>query len=231
MNIPNTLNVISNYPGAGKGTVISDLKDAMGHNALEHFEVGAMVRAHIRKDTQFGRAAVQYAEMGEMVPDTEILEQITETLKLLKSECVWLLDGLPRSGGQIQSYSELMTHHGRNDHALLIEVPRKVAEERMIKRAELAISKGEKPRSDDAMPAKRRRRLDIAEGDMNPVKQYFGSQDKLTTIDGTKSIAEVCAEVRDFVREIGILALVQRLQEEAKKAKEAKAEMIMQTVS
>jgi adenylate kinase family enzyme len=142
----NTLNAISPYPAAGKGTLIESLKTQIP--GVSHFEVGGMVRANIQQGTPLGKEVKSYSDKGLMVPDSVIVPAVRENIAKLDPNSVWLLDGFPRTGDQIGEYSELVDQLGRTDHFVYLDVPREVAEERMIRRGEDAVRNGKKPHAD-----------------------------------------------------------------------------------
>ncbi len=192
-----TVNVISPYPAAGKGTVIKPLKnDIAARGKVGHMEIGQIVRTHKEEGTLIGQAAKDYESRGLMVPDEVIVPEIRRNIKLLDPESTWLFDGFPRTGSQILQYEELMARLERSDHFVYLNVPREVAEERMVLRGKKAIAAGQKPRSDDIDAEARKNRLDGAEADMKPVIDHFGAKGLITEIDGSMTPDEVFAAVQ-----------------------------------
>jgi adenylate kinase family enzyme len=94
---PDTITFTASYPAAGKGTVIAKLKEQMVEEDIDHFEVGAMVRRHIKEGTRFGRLTKTYSSQGLLVPDDVILPAIEAEISNLKERSLWLIDGFPRS--------------------------------------------------------------------------------------------------------------------------------------
>ncbi len=195
-----TVNVISPYPAAGKGTVIKPLKqDIAARGKVGHMEVGQIVRTHKEEGTLIGQAAKDYENRGLMVPDEVIVPEIRRNIKLLDPTATWLFDGFPRVGSQIQQYEELMTRLERSDHFVYLNVPREIAEQRMVLRGKKAIEAGQKPRSDDVDAEARKNRLDGAEADMKQVIEYFGAKGLITEIDGSMTPDEVFVAVQTAI--------------------------------
>lgn len=134
-----TITTISPYPAAGKGTLITPLKLALAKQGLVgHMEVGEIIRSHKKEGTLIGEAAAEFEALGEMVPDKVIVPEIRRNIRALDPNAVFLLDGFPRISSQIPEYQQLMEQLGRTDKFVYLNVPREVAECRMIQRGELA---------------------------------------------------------------------------------------------
>jgi len=197
-----TLTVVA-YPGAGKGTVLEGLIHHLDADHRKHdlFEVGQMVRGHIHSGSEFGRQAVDFSKKGLLVPDDLIVPPIRAAIAELDNESLWLLDGFPRNGMQIQPYEEEMEKYRRRYRALRLQLgrdekdERQVAEERMRKRGENALERKKKDptvkvRNDDVDPAARAKRLDEA-AMLREVMNRDQCKGLVITIDATKNIQYV----------------------------------------
>ena len=58
--------ILMGPPGAGKGTLAKQLKDALN---LVHISTGDMFRDAIKAGTELGNLAASYINKGDLVPD------------------------------------------------------------------------------------------------------------------------------------------------------------------
>jgi adenylate kinase len=78
--------------GSGKGVQADLLGERFG---FKHFDLGALLREYVKRDTPFGRKVDSYIKNGNLVPDDEIIDFIKENIN---EECRGLiLDGFPRT--------------------------------------------------------------------------------------------------------------------------------------
>lgn len=198
-----TINIASAYPGAGKGTLAKCLINHLGANGheVDYVEVGAIVRTAKNEDVRFRQAAIDYASRGLMVPDEIIVSKIRERIERVGGEKLLLLDGFPRKKSQIEPYIRMLQDLRRKDLFIHLNVPRDVAEGRMIERGKQAIEMDKKPRPEDVDPDIRKTRLDIAEGEMQPVIDYARSENKLIEINARGTLEEVRKAVFNALRE------------------------------
>lgn len=92
--------VISGPPAGGKGTQCERIKEKYG---CYHISTGDVLRAAAADEqNQIGQAAKAKMEAGELVPDDLICELLRQELERPQArERGWLLDGFPRTGGQV----------------------------------------------------------------------------------------------------------------------------------
>jgi adenylate kinase len=113
--------VLFGPPGAGKGTQAVAVSQRSG---LPHIATGDMFRAHLRDGTALGRAAREYMDRGELVPDEVTVGMLAERLAEPDAQDGFLLDGFPRNGAQAEALDGLLRDRGRAVSALLVlEVP------------------------------------------------------------------------------------------------------------
>jgi adenylate kinase len=80
-------------PGAGKGTqgvVIAS------HFDIPHVATGDLLRDHVARGTELGRAVGTFLDRGELVPDEVVLEMVRGALEAAKGGG-YVLDGVPRT--------------------------------------------------------------------------------------------------------------------------------------
>lgn len=168
--------VIFGRQGAGKGTQAVRLA---GHYGIPHISTGDMLREAVAEGTELGLRAKALMDAGELVPD-EVMEGIVvERLAKPDAEGGWLLDGYPRTLGQVEA---LRRHLGEDflDLAVNLDVPVEVVTERMLGRG----------REDDT-PEAIARRLDLYEEQTAPLLAFFEDAGTLVTVDGVGTEDEV----------------------------------------
>ncbi len=199
---PNTISFVA-WPGAGKGTLTDAMIGDLNERDIpfDRCEVGAICRDHGERQTPFGLLAKDYKDKGLLVPDKHVVPVIADAMRQLRSNVVWLVDGFPRNGEQVAPYEDLMDELHRDDIILHLKLGRDdkeqddISAERMIKRGERALSKGQKPRPEDVDPVKRAERL-VEARKLLPVIEHFKKIGKILTIDGTPSSEIVLAQLR-----------------------------------
>lgn len=96
--------ILMGPPGAGKGTLAKQLKDALN---LVHISTGDMFRDAIKAQTELGKLAAQYINDGHLVPDEVTIGLVKERLSKPDCEAGFLLDGFPRTLPQAEALQEI----------------------------------------------------------------------------------------------------------------------------
>jgi adenylate kinase len=108
-------------PGSGKGTQGERLQADL---RLPYYATGDILRAAVRDCTELGRAAKEYMDRGDLVPDELIIAMISERIESTEAADGFILDGFPRTATQADALDEEI--HGldrRLTAAILIGVP------------------------------------------------------------------------------------------------------------
>ncbi len=96
-------------PGAGKGTVASQLAPTLG---LTHLSTGALIRNEIAQGTEFGKQVKDLIEKGALAPDHLVMQILTRALKSPANSRGVILDGFPRTLAQAQMLDQLLASWG-----------------------------------------------------------------------------------------------------------------------
>lgn len=96
--------ILMGPPGAGKGTLAKQLKDALN---VAHISTGDMFRDAIKEGTELGKLAASYINEGHLVPDDVTIGLVKE--RLSKEDCAngFLLDGFPRTIAQAKALQSM----------------------------------------------------------------------------------------------------------------------------
>ena len=160
--------LIMGPPGVGKGTQAKGIAE---HYGIPAISTGDIFRANVRNQTPLGLEVARIMAEGAYVPD-EITDAIVRD-RLAEPDAAqgWLLDGYPRTLGQVEALDGVLAESG-----LLIE--------RLLKRAEL------EGRADDNAETIANRMTVYAEA-TDPLLAIYADRGLLVEVDGLGSIEEV----------------------------------------
>jgi adenylate kinase len=92
-------------PGAGKGTQADLFHQRHG---IPHVSTGDMFRQAVRDETEIGRRAQAYMQRGDLVPDEIVDEMVRIRLSAPDTAMGFILDGYPRTLGQVEALDKLL---------------------------------------------------------------------------------------------------------------------------
>lgn len=90
-------------PGAGKGTQANFIKERYN---IPQISTGDMLRAHVKADTELGKAAKKIMDEGGLVSDDIIMGMVKERIKEDDCKNGYLFDGFPRTIPQAEALKE-----------------------------------------------------------------------------------------------------------------------------
>ena len=108
--------ILMGPPGAGKGTLAKQLKEALN---LVHISTGDMFRDAIKAQTELGALAAKYIHDGHLVPDEVTIGLVKERLSEPDCEAGFLLDGFPRTLPQAEALQEISKEISRPIDAVI----------------------------------------------------------------------------------------------------------------
>lgn len=115
-------------PGAGKGTQAVRVAEKLN---VPHISTGDIFRDAIKSGSELGGKVKSYLDAGELVPDGDVAEVVTE--RLARDDCGggYVLDGFPRTVIQAKNLDGMLAEAGTPlDVALVIDV----SDEELVKR-------------------------------------------------------------------------------------------------
>jgi adenylate kinase len=119
-------------PGAGKGTQARFLARNLG---IPLVSSGDLLREHRKRGTELGRAAQEYMDRGDLVPDELVVDMIVHRMDEPDANAGVLLDGFPRNVAQADALeTRLAERGGRIRIAVYVDVPTDVLVERLAGR-------------------------------------------------------------------------------------------------
>ena len=169
-------------PGAGKGTQAARIAERFGVPAIS---TGDIFRANIKNETPLGLEVKSILAAGGYVSD-DITNAIVES-RLAEADCEpgFLLDGYPRTLGQVDALDEMLAKGDRPlERVLELVVPDDAVVARLLKRAEI------EGRADDTEKVIRER-MAIYHRETRPLSEAYAARGLLVEVDGEGSMDEV----------------------------------------
>ena len=218
--------VLLGPPGSGKGTQGERLQEDL---ELPYYATGDILRAAVREGTELGKAAKDYMDRGDLVPDEVIVGMIGERIDSSEAADGFILDGFPRTAPQAEALAAKLGELGRKLTAVLLidvsdeEVVRRLGGRRTcVENGHVFHVEFNPPKQegvcdvdgselivrDDDKPEVIRHRLEQYHSKTEPLVGYYDSRSVLRRIDGAQPPEEVEAEIRRTLSSL-------RLQDEA----------------
>lgn len=182
--------VLLGPPGAGKGTQAGLLAKDYG---IPIVATGDTLRANVNDQTDLGKAAQEYMERGDLVPDDLVIAMVMDRLTAPEASDGFLLDGFPRTVAQAEALDRRLRRPSVPqeplDAALNFEITEDELFRRLVTRAE------QQHRKDDAEEIIRHR-LEVYHEKTKPLIDYYADRGALIRIDGMGTIQEVTQRIR-----------------------------------
>lgn len=174
-------------PGAGKGTQARRLAERYG---IEHIATGELLRHEVDAGTELGQSVSAYLERGDLVPDSVVLDMVADRVMRAGLGKGYVLDGYPRNRAQAEAARAAVSELGdvALQAVLHLDVSRDELRRRMVERA-----RGE-GRSDDTS-ATINHRLEVFDGQTEPLLGYYAERRILHTVDGEQTPDQVNTDI------------------------------------
>ncbi|MDP9494480.1 MAG: adenylate kinase [Actinomycetota bacterium] len=167
-------------PGAGKGTQASRVAQELG---VPHVSTGEMFRVHASAGTDLGRRVQEIMAAGEYVPDEVTVAMLEERLAEPDAENGFILDGFPRTEGQVAALDALIGVDGL-DGVVVFEVD----EDELVSRL---LTRGRADDTEDTI----RYRFRVFGDQTAPLLEIYGKRGLLLSIDGMGDIDDVTERI------------------------------------
>jgi adenylate kinase len=178
--------VVLGPPGAGKGTQAVKLAK---HFACADVATGDIFRANVAEGTELGRAAQEYMDRGDLVPDDVVIAMVMERLAADDCTAGFVLDGFPRTVNQAEALDRRLAGLGTPLEAALSF---DVTEDELLRR--LAGRAAAQHRADDAEQTIRHR-LEVFAIKTRPLIDYYRHRRLLTMVDGVGRVEDVTGRI------------------------------------
>jgi len=184
--------VLLGPPGAGKGTQAARV--ACRFDA-PHIATGDIFRANVAEGTELGRAAQEYMDRGDLVPDEVVIAMVME--RLAEPDCTagFVLDGFPRTVAQAEALDHRLAELGTPLHAALNF---EITEDELLRR--LAGRAAELHRSDDSEQTIRHR-LEVFAIKTRPLIDHYARRGQLVNVDAIGPVEVVTKRILDDLQD------------------------------
>jgi adenylate kinase len=174
-------------PGAGKGTQGAVIA---AHFDIPHIATGDLLRDHVARQTELGRAVKRRLDRGELVPDEIVLDMVREAFIAAKAAGGgYVLDGIPRNMHQARATYQIALELGMTANvALHLKVDDEELIRRLLARAAL------EHRADDTEEVIRRR-LALYHEVTHPIVSWYGERGILVSVDAMRPVEQVGREI------------------------------------
>ena len=206
-------------PGAGKGTQAKFLEDTF---KIVQLSTGDMLRAAVKSGSELGRQAKEIMEAGKLVPDTLVINLISERVDQPDCKNGYILDGFPRTVPQAEALDAMLAQKGQKlDHVIEMKVVDDILVERICGRYSCAKCGAgyhdsfQKPkvagvcdgcggtefkrRADDNAETVKTR-LAQYHDQTAPILPYYQGKGILKSVDGMAEIGEVTRQLEAILR-------------------------------
>ncbi|HEY0249222.1 MAG TPA: adenylate kinase [Gryllotalpicola sp.] len=182
-------------PGAGKGTQAKFIAGGLG---IPDVSTGDIFRDNIKNETPLGLKVKAITASGAYVPDEVTNAIVADRLSAEDTAGGFLLDGYPRTAGQVEFLDAYLAEHGTAlDAVIRLVADTDVVVGRLLARAQ------EQGRDDDNEDVIRHR-LDVYHTETEPIIELYRQRGLLVEVDGLGTIDEVAARVHEALEARGI---------------------------
>lgn len=178
--------IILGAPGAGKGTQAARIA---AHYGIPAISTGDIFRSNIKNGTELGKEVEAILAAGGYVPDEVTNSIVADRLSWADVEPGFLLDGYPRTVGQVEALDVLLAQQGHPlDAVLELTVDEDAVVERLLLRA------AEQGRADDSESVIRER-LAIYHAETAPLSAIYQDHHVLVQVDGMGEVDDVTERI------------------------------------
>lgn len=180
--------IILGPPGAGKGTQASLIAQ---HRGIPAISTGDIFRANIKNETELGLQVKEILASGGYVTDEVTNAIVRDRLTEPDAAAGFLLDGYPRTVGQVEALDEMLADQGAGlDSVLELVVDTDEVVQRLLGRAQA------QGRADDTEEVIRARMQKYAE-ETAPLAAVYRERGLLRQVDGMGTVEEVAARIQE----------------------------------
>jgi adenylate kinase len=173
-------------PGAGKGTQGAVIA---AHFDIPHIATGDLLREHVARRTELGRAVKHHLDRGELVPDDIVLDMVRDAFVAARQRGGYVLDGMPRNIAQARALYRIAQTLGMTANvALHLKADDDELVRRLLARAAL------EHRADDTEEVIRKR-LALYHEVTHPIVDWYAARGILVSVDAMRPVERVGRQI------------------------------------
>jgi len=209
-------------PGSGKGTQGERLQEDLEY---PYYATGDILRAAVKEGTEVGKAAKEYMDRGDLVPDEVIIGIIAERLESGEADHGFILDGFPRTVVQAEALDAELGQLGRQLTAVILidvddeEIVNRLSGRRVCQEKGHVYHVDHNPPQqegicdvdgselyirDDDKPEVVRHRLEQYQEKTAPLVDYYKKQGLLNKVEGADDPDRVSEKIRTLVSTLSL---------------------------
>ncbi len=150
---------------------------------IPHISTGDMFREHVSRGTELGEKVEKIMAAGDYVPDEITVRMLEERIGRPDATKGFILDGFPRTPGQVASLDSLIGEDGL-DRVVVFTVDQDELMERMLARG----------RADDSTETIRNR-FDVYVEQTKPLLEIYEEREKTVKVNGIGDVHEVTQRI------------------------------------
>ncbi|KAG9351259.1 hypothetical protein JZ751_025151 [Albula glossodonta] len=205
-------------PGAGKGTQCAKIVESYGYT---HLSAGDLLRAErMREGSEFGQLIDSYIKDGKIVP-VEITinllrKAMEETMRLNQDKFRFLIDGFPRNQDNLQGWTSVMEDKAdvnkmwsQSGESVRERVDEKLKKERVVGQSQSQVcidrclERGKSSGRTDDNRESLEKRIQTYLQSTRPIIELYQKQGQVRTVDASRSVDEVFADVKAVLEKEG----------------------------
>ncbi|PZS27062.1 MAG: adenylate kinase, partial [Pseudonocardiales bacterium] len=172
-------------PGSGKGT---QAEQVAKHFGITHISSGDLLRQHVGESSAIGKAAKEYVDAGDLVPDVLVMDMLRKPVVAADESGGYVLDGFPRTVEQARTAYETARNLGV---AVQVAAFLDVGDDELVRRL-LTRGRGNEDTEDVIA-----HRLEVYREHTLPMLDYYADREELVTVDGAMTSEDVTRTLLD----------------------------------
>ncbi len=179
--------ILIGIQGAGKSTQGKLLSEKL---KIPYLSTGHIFRELAKEHTPLGRYIKETMNAGFLIPDTKVMDIVTEYLHRPEYSDGYILDGFPRTSHQAEKFENGV------DHVFYL----KVSDREALWRLSYRTGPEADGREDETLSAIRKR-IELFHEHTKPVIEYYRKHQKLVEVDGEEPIEKIHRVIMDHIKD------------------------------
>lgn len=180
-------------PASGKGTQAKLLAKKL---SAKHMNMGGLLREAVATKHSKAGLIKKIMEEGKLVPETISASLMREFVAKVPRGKRIVFDGYPRTTQQARNVIAAETKANRNATMVFIDLPTKVAKERIVSRAKI------EGRADDMKSSTVNERIKVFKTKSRALLSFYRQKKALIVVDGNQTIKAVHRDILKAIKHL-----------------------------